>query len=164
MELVFYASLFPINITYLITYSCCHSCYCCMMFLWVIIPNFYLFPCCYTFGFDMGWIVFTITHMLKSWPPAPWNVTGFGDRTFNAVIMLKSGPSDRPAHIRTGVLLREGTWAHKKAAGMWWTAGRPAEDAARRQPSASQEERGLRRNQTCPHLELRLLTSKTVRK
>ena len=47
-------------------------------------------------------------HMLKSQPPAPQNVTLFGDKFFQEMIRLKGGCESGPQFNMTGVLLKGG--------------------------------------------------------
>lgn len=85
------------------------------------------------------------------------SVTIFGDKAFREVIKIKSGH-------QYGALFQQGRRPYKK----WktplenvYTEKRPCEDTAGRWPSVSQ---GLRRNQTCWHLDLGLQTSGAVSK
>lgn len=94
-------------------------------------------------------------------PPLLHHFPLFALFSFKEVITVKWDQMGGPLSIMTDVLLRKGRNTRNTERG---TEKSPLEDTARRWPSFLSKERSLRRNQTCPHFDLGLPASKTVRK
>ena len=110
-----------------------------------------------------GWIIFHCAlhclpqiHLLKSYPLVPQKVTAFGDRAFKEVVKL--------------------TWDHEGRLQYDWCPNRERRSRHRHTQKDDHvkilgegchrhtKKRGLRKNQTCWHLDLGLPASSTVRK
>ena len=101
----------------------------------------------------------SIVQLLKSQCPATQKVTRVGDKVFEKTSRLMK-PSMKSAgcpHVKRKSGLPKTHQRHVR------TEERLYKDPVRRQPCEAKE-RGLRRNQTCQHLCLRLLASRTMTK
>lgn len=91
-----------------------------------------------------GWNASLKIPILESQLSAPENITVFRNKMFKEVIKLKWGPN--PIWL---VFL----WEKEETVGLWEPRGKTRGGHIRRQTSTAQE-RGLRRNQACWHLDV----------